>query len=282
MHFLKHTLTTSLLLFIFSCKGTPQYNDPIPKHETLTIESKNTNETRVINIWTPPSYENGTDTFPVLYMPDGGIKEDFLHIANTLKKLIKEKSIPPMILVGIENTVRGRDLTGFSETKEDGKYCPITDGAKNFRAFITQELIPIINHQYRTATKKGIIGESLAGLFVMETCLQHPETFDFYIAIDPSIWWNDHYLVKNADTLLASFPDKEIKLWFAGSMLEKHKYSISQYTNKLAKILENKAPKKLAWKYTYELKEKHHTIFRATKEKALKWVFEKRMKAIKK
>ena len=260
-----------VFLFLLSCKNTPRYNDPIPRHETLKITSKKLNETRIINVWTPPSYDNSTVSFPVLYMPDGGIKEDFPHIANTLAKLIEEKSIQPIILVGIENTVRGRDLTGFSETKEDEQYCPLTDGAKNFREFITKELIPQINNKYRTSNKKGIIGESLAGLFVMETLLQHPNTFDFYIAIDPSLWWNDHYLVKNAEKYLQNFPDKKIRLWFAGSSLEKHKYSIARYTNKLAEILKNNKPKSLTWKYSYEPNEKHNTIFRATKEKALKW-----------
>ncbi len=257
-------LVTSLSLL--SC-GT-QNQDPIPKHDTFKIESKQVAETRTINVWTPPSYQDGNTKYPALYMADGGIKEDFPHIANTLAKLIEEKSIPPLILIGIENTDRGRDLTGFSESDYDAQFCPQTDGAKDFRAFITQELIPNINKKYRTSDKKGIIGESLSGLFVMETLMQHPESFDFYIAFDPSLWWNNHYLVKNANALFEKFPDKEIKLWFAGSNTE----DISTHTKQLHKILENKSPNKLQWKYSDEPNEKHHTIFRATKEKALKWI----------
>ncbi len=256
-----------MTLFIIGCKNTPQYNDPIPKHDTFKIESKQVGETRIINVWTPPTYQEGNEKYPVLYMADGGIKEDFPHIANTISKLIDEKSISPIILVGIENTERGRDLTGYSESEYDAQFCPQTDGAKNFRAFITQELMTKINNKYRTSEKKGIIGESLSGLFVMETFMQHPESFDFYIAFDPSLWWNDHYLVRNSDNLFGKFPDKEIKLWFAGSSAE----DISQYTNELNKVLESNAPNKLKWKYSDEPKEKHNTIFRATKEKALKW-----------
>jgi len=260
-----------IFLFIIGCGNKPQNPDPILKHNTFKIESKKVGETRIINVWTPPTYENSIDSFQVLYMPDGGIKEDFPHIANTIAKLIKEKSISPIILVGIENTERGRDLTGYSESEYDAQYCPLTDGAKNFREFITQELMPEINNKYRTSNKKGIIGESLAGLFVMETFMQKPESFDFYIAFDPSLWWNDHYLVRNANELFGKFPDKEIKLWFAGSSAE----DISQYTNKLNKVLENNAPGKLKWTYSDEPKEKHNTIFRATKEKALKWILNK-------
>jgi len=252
---------------LFSCGNQKQIQDTIPEHDTFKIESKQVGETRVINVWTPHSYQDGNEKYPVLYMADGGIKEDFPHIANTISKLIAEKSIPPIILVGIENTKRGRDLTGFSESEYDAQFCPQTDGAKNFRTFITQELMTEINSKYRTSKKKGIIGESLSGLFVMETFMQHPETFDFYIAFDPSLWWNDHYLVRNANKLFGKFPNKEIKLWFAGSSVE----DISKYTNELSKVLENHAPDKLKWKYSDEPKEKHNTIFRATKETALKW-----------
>ena len=252
-----------LSIFILSCVSKAQSQDQIPSHETFKIESKQVNETRIITVWTPPSYENSNDSFPVLYMPDGGIKEDFPHIANTIAKLVKEKSIPPIILVGIENTERGRDLTGFSETEDDAQYCPLTDGAKNFRAFITKELFSEVNKRYRTTNVKGIIGESLAGLFVMETLFLEPESFNFYIAFDPSLWWNTHYLVKNSESLLGKFPSKEIKLWFAGSSAE----DISKHTKTLEKDLKNNAPNKLMWKYSNEADEKHKTIFRATKER---------------
>ena len=253
---------------ILSCSNAPQYSDPIPPHDNFTIDSKFVNEKRVINIWTPPNYKTTNDSLPVLYMPDGGIKEDFPHIANTISKLVENKSIAPMILVGIENTDRRKDLSGASVVKEDEEYCPLTDGAKNFRAFITEELTTAINKRYKTTTEKGIIGESLAGLFVMETFLLKPDTFDFYIAMDPSLWWNNNYLEKNAKNYLADFPNKKTRLWFAGSSVE----DISVHTNNLAKTLESIALKELVWKYSDEPKEQHSTIFRATKEKALVWI----------
>lgn len=257
-----------ITVLTISCKNNGMVdNDPIPQHDSLTISSEFVNEERVINVWTSPNYKNSVDSFPVLYMPDGGIKEDFPHIANTLNKLLSENKIPPYILVGIENTERGRDLTGFSEAEYDKQFCPVTDGAKDFRAFIAEELMPEINKKYRTTNRKGIIGESLAGLFVMETFFTKPTTFDFYIAMDPSLWWNNHFLAKNADSLLSEFPDQNLTLWFAGSSEE----SISQFTKSVEKTLKISAPPKLTWKYTDEPNEKHHTIFRATKEKALIW-----------
>ena len=76
-------------IIVLSYAGKPQNNDPIPKHDNFTIESKFVNETRVINVWTPPNYKNSIDSLPVLYMPDGGVKEDFPHIAKTSAKLVE-------------------------------------------------------------------------------------------------------------------------------------------------------------------------------------------------
>ncbi|WP_083264947.1 alpha/beta hydrolase [Urechidicola croceus] len=241
--------------------------DPIPNYETLTIQSEKVNEIRTINIWTPPNYKNNTTLFPVIYMLDGGIKVDFPHIANTISILVKNNSISPIILIGIENTERRRDLTGLSDIVEDKEIAPLNDGAKSFRAFIEDELFIEINKQYRTTKEKRIVDESVAGLFIIETFLLKPEMFDFYIAMDPSLWWNNHHLVKNVNNLLAEFSTKENKLWFAGSDAE----DISQYTKELSQILKNNAPESLRWHYSNEPTEKHNTIFRATKERAIIW-----------
>lgn len=256
-----------IVILLSNCSSPAKITDEVPKHDHFTLESKFVNETRVINVWKTDNYEDGNKSYPVLYMPDGGIKEDFPHIANTIAKLIKEKKIPEIILVGIENTVRGRDLTGFSEVEADAKYCPLTDGAKDFRNFILKELVPHITKNYRTNEKKGIVGESLAGLFVMETFFQKADYFDIYIAFDPSLWWNNNYLVRSAKKSLEKSAFKDTRLWFAGSSVP----DISTHTNALEKIMKEVVPKNLTWTYSDEPNEKHHTIFRATKEKALIW-----------
>jgi predicted alpha/beta superfamily hydrolase len=249
-----------------------QIPDSIPTHFSFTIESKHLNETRTINVWTPSNYDQSTDSLPVLYMPDGGVQEDFPHVANTLADLIQAKRIPPVILVGIENTQRRRDLTGPTEIDSDKKIAPEVGGSEKFRSFITGELFSEINTRYRTTSERGIIGESLAGLFIVECFLLTPTMFDFYLAMDPSLWWNDHYLVRTAKTHLAKFPADQKYLWFTSSKTK----DISRYTKAFAKILAEENIPNLKWSYTYEPKEKHNTIYRATKVKALEWFFNER------
>ena len=257
-----------LLSFIFrSCNDKAQSQDTIPVHETFTIDSKILNEKRTINIWTSENYSKTNDSLPVMYMPDGGTAEDFPHIANTMADLIKSKKIPQFILVGIENTVRRRDLSGTTEVEKDKEIAPVIGGASKFRAFIKDELFAEINKRYRTKNTKGIIGESLAGLFIMETFLTQPEMFDYYNAMDPSLWWNNHYLVRTAKEHVTKFPVSNKRLWFAGSSAS----DISIHTKNLEKILTTENNKKVIFKYSNEPKEEHQTIYRATKEKALIW-----------
>jgi uncharacterized protein len=244
--------------------------DPIPVHDEFTIESKLVGEVRNINVWTPPNYKESKDSQPVMYMADGGIvEEDFPHIANTIAELVKTKKIPPMILVGIANTQRRRDLSGPTEIATDKEIAPVVGGSGKFRAFIDDELFPEVNRRYRTTSQRSIIGESLSGLFVMETFLLTPSMFDNYIAFDPSFWWNDNYLVKTSKQHLAKLPNTNKRLWFASSSAE----DIAKHTQEFSTVLQSLNLPNLAWKFSPEPKEQHNTIFRATKEKALVWTF---------
>lgn len=266
---MKYLRSSFLLLSIFFTASlfAQPYSDKIPTHETFKIDSKQVSETRTINIWLPENYKTGKDSFPVLYMPDGGINEDFPHIANTIEKLIDSKQIKPVILVGIENTQRRRDLTGPTSVKKDMEIAPVVGGSEQFRAFISDELIPEINRRYRTSNTKGIIGESLAGLFVTETFLLTPDLFNFYIAFDPSLWWNNKSLLNSASAYLDKFPASSKTFWFAGSGTK----DIFKPVAKLAETLTKKNLPNLKWYYSPEKSLKHNTIFRATKEKALIW-----------
>lgn len=257
------------LILVTGCLTSTQQEDLIPDHTSFTVDSKQIGEKRTINVWTPVDYTSDTVALPVLYMADGGIHEDFPHVANTLSKLIQEGKIHPLILVGIENTERKRDLTGFTEVAKDKEIGSVVGGSTRFREFIKLELFPEIQKRYRTTNLKSIIGESAAGLFVIETFLLSPGMFDYYIAFDPSLWWNNQYLVKTAQVHLSKFQGMEKRLWFAGSNTS----DISPYTNQLAKILQSTDSSGIKWHYAYKPNEKHNTIFRSTKDEALIWTF---------
>lgn len=168
---------------------------PLAIGDTWTIASTALGETRRINVYVPAGIPAGTP-LPVLYMPDGGMLEDFLHVAGLLQVGAGNGTVRPFLLVGIENTQRRRDLTGPTEVAKDRRIAPVVGGSQAYRDFIRKELMPEVEKRYRVTQEKAIVGESLAGLFVVETLALEPDLFDTYIAIDPSLWWNDGRLAK--------------------------------------------------------------------------------------
>ena len=138
---------------------------PLVIGETFTINSKALGETRRINVYMPPGYmESAEARLPVLYMPDGGIAEDLLHVAGLMQVSVGNGTMRPFLLVGIENTERRRDITGPTENEGDKKIAPRVGGSEAFRRFIRDALMPQVKGRYRTTNETAIVGESLAGL----------------------------------------------------------------------------------------------------------------------
>lgn len=243
---------------------------PLAFGDTFTIASARLNETRRINVYVPAGYaESGARGLPVLYMPDGGMAEDFLHVAGLVQVGVGNNTMRPFILVGIENTERRRDLTGPTEVEADRKIAPRVGGSAAFRAFLRDELMPQIKVRYRTTGETAIVGESLAGLFVVESFLLEPDLFDTYIAFDPSLWWNNASLVRSASATLKSRPNLKTSLYFASS----DEPGIIETAEQLSAILTKDAPKGLIWHYERMPTETHGTIYHPAALKAFRALF---------
>ncbi len=246
---------------------TKAANEPVPPHQSFTLESATLKETRRINVYTPPGYAEAGDTrYLVLYMPDGGLKEDFPHIATTIDTAIRAGEMRPMILVGIENTERRRDMTGPTEVKEVRKIAPRVGGSAAFRGFIRDELMPEVNRRYRVTDETAIIGESAAGLFIVETFFLQPEIFDTYIALSPSLWWNGQELARKAGERLKARPDLRNTLYLSSA----NEKDIIPAVELLAEALRANAPAGLKWQYEPRPDLRHETIYRAVSPQVLR------------
>jgi predicted alpha/beta superfamily hydrolase len=172
----------------------------------------------------------------------------------------------PHLLVGIENTQRRRDLTGPTDDENDRKIAPRVGGSETFRKFIREELMPEIKKRYRTNPETAIAGESLAGLFVVETFLLEPDLFDTYIAVDPSLWWNDESLVRGAGARLGGRARLEKSLYVASSGEDR------PGSKHFADALARHAPPGLRWHHEKISDEKHSTVFHPAALKAFRAV----------
>jgi predicted alpha/beta superfamily hydrolase len=260
---------TALLAAPLAAQEAPA--DPIPSHDTLTLASRALGEVRRINVHVPQgSATSARSRLPVLYMPDGGLDEDFPHVVNTVDSLIALGRIRPVIVVGVPNTERRRDLTGPTRVASDSAIARHVGGSAAFRRFLRDELVPAIDARYRTTAERAIVGESLAGLFVVETFLREPAMFDHYVAFDPSLWWNRGALVDSARALPAMRPRRAASagrprtLYVAGS-----RDDIDNWTTRLADALRAEAPRGLRWTHAARPDVTHATIFRALAPAAL-------------
>jgi predicted alpha/beta superfamily hydrolase len=248
-----------------------QKAQPLVIGETFTMQSRVLGETRRINVYLPPVYsDSARPRLPVLYMPDGGMGEDFLHVAGLVQVGTGNATMRPFILVGIENTERRRDTTGPTDNPEDRRIAKHVGGSAAFRTFIRTELMPEVRKRYRTTDETAIVGESLAGLFVTETFLLEPDLFDTYIAIDPSLWWNNKKLVTDAASLLKARRGTSHKTLYLTNSDEKE---IADDTHHLVDVLKTSAPSWLTWYYEPLPAEGHGTIYHPAALNAFRKLF---------
>lgn len=262
-------LSLALSATLFAADAPP-VAAPLSIGETFVLHSRVLNEDRRINVYLPPAYATPAgNRLPVLYMPDGGVAEDFVHVAGLVQVLTGNGTMRPFLLVGIENTERRRDLTGPTENANDRKIAPHVSGSAKFREFLRDELFPEVERRYRTTRERAIVGESLAGLFIVETLLLEPELFDEFLAFDPSLWWNDQHLVVDAPKLLAS-PKLAGKTLFIATSDEPG--ILAPAERFVADLRENKT-EGFHWRYVAMPEEQHSTIYHPAALRAFRAVF---------
>lgn len=171
-----------------------------PGVTTLKLKSEVLGEERTILVRTPAGYEAGNQRYPVLYMTDGDAH--IAHTDSTVQFLARNGRMSQLIVVGITNTDRTRDLspTHVKTTNPDGKLqFPTSGGGDKFLKFIETELIPDIEKRYRVVPYRILAGHSLGGLFAVHAMLSRPESFNAYIAVSPALQWDNQAEVKRAE-----------------------------------------------------------------------------------
>ena len=141
--------------------------------------------------------------YPVVYVLDG--EAHFLSTVGMIQQLSQANGntiLPEMIVVGIENTNRLRDLTpSLVTTDNNARVNPFVN-------FLETELIPYIDKNYNTAAYRILVGHSLGGLTAIDILTNSPKLFNAYIAIDPSMWYDDEKFLNNT---ISQIPHKNLQ-----------------------------------------------------------------------
>jgi predicted alpha/beta superfamily hydrolase len=243
-----------------------QETKPIVIGQSYELASPVMGTTRRINIWLPPGYEKGTQRYPVLYLLDGGVEQDFHHISGIAQLGTIVGTTKDMIVVGIETVDRRNELAfpPVSDAKLKVDY-PTAGQSDRLRRFIAQDVKPWVAQRFRTSGQGALIGESLAGLFVVETLLKQPALFDDYIAISPSLWWDNEALVKAAPAMLPGTSGH--RLWL--TVANEQGMGVAPF----AQLLKAHAPAGLDWTYQPRPEETHATIYHGAALAAIRALF---------
>ncbi len=188
----------SFFIIILSTNLAFSTEDQITIGTKHKIYSETLNEEREIWIYLPPNH-NPNGNYPVMYMLDGD--RSFTYASGLVKQFAENDKMPNMILVGILNTDRNRDLTPTHvEIDEDGNSQPFlktTGGGDNFLNFMREELAPFIEKNYTSSKFRIFAGHSFGGLLAVHAFLEQSDFYNAFIAIDPSLWWDDGILNKH-------------------------------------------------------------------------------------
>ncbi|MEO8130803.1 MAG: alpha/beta hydrolase-fold protein [Bryobacteraceae bacterium] len=226
--------------------------------ENVQLRSRILKEVRQLSISTPEGYRTETDGYPVLYILDGETHADYA--SGIVRFLADNDRIPKLIVVGIESGSlerRRRDFTTPSESELDKRFSPGGGGADQFSGFLSEELIPYVENNYRTKPFKILVGHSLGGLFAVHTLITAPKLFNAFIAMDPSLEWNDRGEVAQAEKFFRTTKELPGDLVLTAS---NDLGNPPAGVRRLATVLETKAPTGLRWKYEWMKDETHSSI----------------------
>ena len=258
------------------------------------INSKILNEQREVWVYVPSSASDTTyskERYPVVYLLDGDWH--FASVVGMIQQLTSVYVCPEMIIVGIPNTDRTRDLTPthtdswqFLNFFADSNFCKNSGGGEKFISFIERELMPHIDSLYPSAPYRILIGHSFGGLTVMNTLIHHTDLFRAYVAIDPAMSWDNQRLLKEAKKTLANTNYSGVSLFLGiantmniGMDTIKVKNDTTKSTEHIRSIFElrnylsNNKQNQLKYAYKYYNNDDHNSVPLNAEYDALRFIF---------
>jgi predicted alpha/beta superfamily hydrolase len=196
-------LATLLLAVVGPCQAAPAatQGDPIVIGERFQLHSQAIGEERSYFVHRPADYELSDRRYPLVIVLDG--EDDFQHVSTTADRLADAGAIPGLLVVGIPNTQRNRDLVPMTPQS----------GSDRFLKFITTELIPKLDQDLRTQTYRILVGHSNGGLLGVYSLTQAPGVFRGYILASPAFNASDQPLLKSVGAFLENHKDAAASIY---------------------------------------------------------------------
>jgi predicted alpha/beta superfamily hydrolase len=202
--------------------------------------SKVLNEERTLNVYLPRGYKMSLQKYPVLFVLDADNMITMARIVGTTGEQSESGNIPEMIIIGIQNVDRERDMF---PVRVD--YWPNSGLADKFLQFLSEELIPYVDRHYRAENFRLLYGASNAGLFVVHTLFNQPDLFSAYIASSPTVGWCYEFIFEEARVHLE--PNKSLNKFLYMIWGRNDMDAVTRAVPYLEKIIKEEAPGDLKW-----------------------------------
>ncbi|ABE55367.1 putative esterase [Shewanella denitrificans OS217] len=264
---MKKTILFFTLLLLLA--PTLTFSAELNTGERVKLNSTILLEEREFQILLPENYHSNLGaTYPVIYLMDG---DYILHGVSGMLDFMANKAqlIPDVILVAIAD--KGTDkyrqymtpagLTAPFKEEDDGK-------AEKFLTFLTKEVKPYVNSNYRTANNAILVGHSMGGLFVFNALLESPDSFEHFVSISPSVWLNDHAIMAKAEAFIKKGKHKPTSLHLSlGDENRQGVYGVLQ-------LLDEEQPKNIHWDFSHYPNENHNSVGLVSLRQDLRKIFE--------
>jgi len=245
----------------------------VPVPQKLALHSNILNEDRVAWVRTPRGYSQDR-LLPVVYISDG--PDDINEIGAVADFLADGDRMPAVIIVGIANTDRTRDLTPTPDNRKnpDGsRMNPTSGGGDRFLDFIGQELMPEVEARYHPAPLHIFAGHSLGGLMAIHILTSRPDMFQMYIASSPSLQWDEQHTLHQAQQFFATRPELAKRLFFSLANEGDTPNPMGEGFDELRKTLKSRAPKGFRWDSARYSDEEHGTVEMRAHYAGLRFLF---------
>jgi predicted alpha/beta superfamily hydrolase len=242
----------------------PALAGQIQNRSTVKVYSQILEEERTIYVTLPDGYEASGKTYPVLVVLDAEGNSLFQKCVSTLNDLHAKAFLPDMIVVGIWNTNRNRDMI-----PEAVSHRPGSGGSENFLRFITDELKPEIQKKYRASDYSILYGMSNSALFAVYTLLVNPEAFDAVVASSPMIGHCPDFIAKKRETFIKQKLDKQLILYMIYGNEDSRR--VTAYVPAFQNAIDSHAPKGFTSKL--EILDGEGHVPDSSLEKGLRYIF---------
>ena len=163
--------------------------DPVTLGTYRVLASEILDEVRVLQVRIPTGYDDTDESYPVVYLFHSDEVDLYFSLAVHDLRVLGRNQMPPVILVGIANTDRLRDMLPWPTPNGRGGQ------AERFLEFVTTELIPFVESEYRANGTRILVGPQVSAEFVAWAMMMNPERFDAFIIENPcGIEWEPNSL----------------------------------------------------------------------------------------